>query len=588
MRRKRTNSFLRRRDRCHRVALRHHLRDAQALADRQSRGRWGPAGPRAACACRRRCAPVGLEHHVVYTESLDHARAAGAAAAADGRGRGGVRRRRADRRGRRRAQAHRRGGRDAPGRARQRSVAGCSASRASRSRRARCLRRAWFASSTSVRPATARSPASPAAGSTPSSTRSPTRRESYVAVSCTRTGCCEPCHRWKPAGFEVGLDGGEPRTFAGYSVAAANSKAYGGGMLLAPNASLTDGLIDVVIIERHAEAPFPAPAPDRVQRAARPPARASTWSARGRCGSAPTRPFTMYADGEPIAELPVTVRVLPGAVRMIVPRHDAARRKDRCGPRGRRARPPCRARRRDEPARQGADARSSRARSRELSARLPRGSRRDLGDQRQDDDRRDGRVRARARRHPGSSTTEPGRTWPAASRRRCSPPRAAAGGSTGSSGCSRSTSSGSTGSRRSCEPRGDAARQPVPRPARPLRRARDDRRPLGRGGVVGSLPEPRARLVLNADDPLIADLGRERAERDLLRRRGPVDGDARDAARVGLQALPALRRRVRVRGDLPRPPRALPLPLVRAAAPGAGRRGRADRARRHARGRASR
>ena len=32
-----------------------------------------------------------------------------------------------------------------------------------------------------------------------------------------------------------------------------------------------------------------------------------------------TEPFTLYADGEPIAELPVTVRVLPGAVRMIVP-----------------------------------------------------------------------------------------------------------------------------------------------------------------------------------------------------------------------------------------------------------------------------
>jgi diacylglycerol kinase family enzyme len=31
------------------------------------------------------------------------------------------------------------------------------------------------------------------------------------------------------------------------------------------------------------------------------------------------RPFTMYADGDPIAQLPVTLRVLPGAVRAIVP-----------------------------------------------------------------------------------------------------------------------------------------------------------------------------------------------------------------------------------------------------------------------------
>ena len=32
------------------------------------------------------------------------------------------------------------------------------------------------------------------------------------------------------------------------------------------------------------------------------------------------RPFTMYADGDPIAELPATVGVLPGAVKVIVPR----------------------------------------------------------------------------------------------------------------------------------------------------------------------------------------------------------------------------------------------------------------------------
>jgi diacylglycerol kinase family enzyme len=32
------------------------------------------------------------------------------------------------------------------------------------------------------------------------------------------------------------------------------------------------------------------------------------------------RPFTVYADGDPIAELPVTIRAIAGAVRAIVPR----------------------------------------------------------------------------------------------------------------------------------------------------------------------------------------------------------------------------------------------------------------------------
>jgi diacylglycerol kinase family enzyme len=31
------------------------------------------------------------------------------------------------------------------------------------------------------------------------------------------------------------------------------------------------------------------------------------------------RPFSVYADGDPIAELPATVRVIPGALRVIMP-----------------------------------------------------------------------------------------------------------------------------------------------------------------------------------------------------------------------------------------------------------------------------
>src|SRR5207248_3920192 len=42
---------------------------------------------------------------------------------------------------------------------------------------------------------------------------------------------------WRPATFTVTLDRSEPRTVTGYTIAAANSKAYGGGMFLAPDAS---------------------------------------------------------------------------------------------------------------------------------------------------------------------------------------------------------------------------------------------------------------------------------------------------------------------------------------------------------------
>ena len=98
-----------------------------------------------------------------------------------------------------------------------------------------------------------------------------------------------------------------------------------------------------------------------------------------------------------------------------------------------------------------------------------------------------------------------------------------ADGSTASSGCSRSTSSGSTGSRPSCDPRavllGNLFRDQLDRYGELETIA--DRWADGRRSTADARP-----LVLNADDPLIADLGRERRGRHLFRRRGSVDGAA--------------------------------------------------------------
>jgi YegS/Rv2252/BmrU family lipid kinase len=123
---------------------------------------------------------------------------------------------------------------------------------------------------------------------------------------------------WRAAGFEVTVDGGEARRFSGYSVAAANSKQFGGGMRLAPDASLTDGLLDVVIIEDMTKPRFLRLAPTVFSGRHLRYREVSVLRGREVHISA-TEPFTLYADGEPIAELPVTVRVLPAAVRMIAP-----------------------------------------------------------------------------------------------------------------------------------------------------------------------------------------------------------------------------------------------------------------------------
>jgi YegS/Rv2252/BmrU family lipid kinase len=124
---------------------------------------------------------------------------------------------------------------------------------------------------------------------------------------------------WKPATFTVTLDGGEDRTVVGCTVAAANSKAYGGGMFLAPDASLDDGMFDVVFVEDAPKLQLLGLLPllFKGEHVHKP----NVYVVRAReLQIAAERRFTLYADGDPIAELPVTLRVIPGAVRVLVPR----------------------------------------------------------------------------------------------------------------------------------------------------------------------------------------------------------------------------------------------------------------------------
>ncbi|MDQ6605319.1 MAG: diacylglycerol kinase family lipid kinase [Actinomycetota bacterium] len=123
---------------------------------------------------------------------------------------------------------------------------------------------------------------------------------------------------WKPATFSVRLDGGEALSLTGYTVAAANSGAYGGGMLLAPDASLQDGLLEIVLVADVPKLRFLRLMPTLFQGTHVCQPAVQILRAREVEISA-SRPFTLYADGDPIAELPATVRALPGAVRVMVP-----------------------------------------------------------------------------------------------------------------------------------------------------------------------------------------------------------------------------------------------------------------------------
>ena len=123
---------------------------------------------------------------------------------------------------------------------------------------------------------------------------------------------------WHPARFEVTIDAAEPITMTGYTVAIANSKAYGGGMYLAPDASLDDGLLDIVMTADVPRLRFLRLLPTvfKGEHVKQP---GVTVLRGAEVHVSADRAFTMYADGDPIAELPVTVRVRPAAVRAIVP-----------------------------------------------------------------------------------------------------------------------------------------------------------------------------------------------------------------------------------------------------------------------------
>lgn len=123
--------------------------------------------------------------------------------------------------------------------------------------------------------------------------------------------------RWRPATFSVQVDG-EPAQMRGWSVVAANTSMYGGGMKVAPDAVPTDGLLDVVTTGAISRLRFLA----NFRRLF-----AGTHTSLSEVSVVRTsrvlidadRPFRVFADGDPIATLPCTVSVRPNALRVLAP-----------------------------------------------------------------------------------------------------------------------------------------------------------------------------------------------------------------------------------------------------------------------------
>jgi diacylglycerol kinase (ATP) len=121
--------------------------------------------------------------------------------------------------------------------------------------------------------------------------------------------------RWRAIEYDLTVDGRTER-LRGHTVVVANCPWYGGALKVAPSARLDDGLLDVVTIgavSRRRLLPVLA-AMRRGAHVAMPGIAART--AR-EITIATDRPTPFYADGERLPPGPLTVRVRPGALRMI-------------------------------------------------------------------------------------------------------------------------------------------------------------------------------------------------------------------------------------------------------------------------------
>ena len=123
---------------------------------------------------------------------------------------------------------------------------------------------------------------------------------------------------WRPARFTVRLDGREHR-FEGYTVAAANTGYYGGGMHMAPGADPSDGLLEVVLVEQVSKRRFVANLP-KVFKGTHVEEETVSVHRAQEVEITADRPFDVYADGEQITSLPATVRLVRGGLSVIAPR----------------------------------------------------------------------------------------------------------------------------------------------------------------------------------------------------------------------------------------------------------------------------
>jgi diacylglycerol kinase (ATP) len=119
---------------------------------------------------------------------------------------------------------------------------------------------------------------------------------------------------FKPLPFVLELDGERWETDA-MLVAVGNAKSYGAGMKVTPDAEVDDGLVDVQVLGPVSKPEFLRTFP-KVFKGTHVNHPAVTIR-RAKVVSLASPGVTAYADGEYLADLPITCETVPGAVRVL-------------------------------------------------------------------------------------------------------------------------------------------------------------------------------------------------------------------------------------------------------------------------------
>src|SRR3954452_15276334 len=125
---------------------------------------------------------------------------------------------------------------------------------------------------------------------------------------------------WRPARFTL-VVGGRRRRISGYFVAVANNSVYGGGMYIAPDAQLDDGEFDVVSIGEGGKLRFLWALKDVLKGTHLDKDEVEVFRTP-RLQIDASRPFPVYADGDHLTDLPVSLRILPRALSILAPPED--------------------------------------------------------------------------------------------------------------------------------------------------------------------------------------------------------------------------------------------------------------------------